>query len=323
VNAFRWFPGAFLLGAFALPAGAQQFPSKPVTIVVPYAPGGNVDVSTRILQSAVGTSLGQPIIVENRPGAAGLIAGDYVARSAPDGHTLFVGSNGPLILAPLVVPNPAYQWEQAFAPVSSLAVGTNVLLVRPSLPVNSVREMIDYAKENRDKFSVATDTGASINHFLSELLKLKSGVTWVEVHYRGNAPAITDLIAGHVDAGFAQLTESIEHVRSGKLRVLAVLGKTRAAALPDVPTMAEAGFPDVEGVVFNGILAPRKTPKSIVDMLAATVRKALDSKAVIDQFAVLGSEARASTPEEFTRFLKQETKKWTEVIQQTNIKVSD
>jgi tripartite-type tricarboxylate transporter receptor subunit TctC len=321
--ACRWFLATILLGTCAVPAAAQKFPTKRITLVVPYAPGGNVDVSARILQSAIGDSLGQPVIVENRPGAAGLIAGDYVARSDPDGHTLFVGSNGPLILGPLTLPNPAYQWQPAFAPVSSLAVGANVLLVRSSLPVNSVQEMIDYAKRYPDKFTVATDTSASINHFLSELLKFKAGVTWVEVHYRGNAPAITDLIAGHVDAGFAQLAESIQHVRSGKLRVLAVLGRTRVAALPDVPTIAEAGFSDVEGVVFNGVLAPKRTPDDVVNMLAATVRRALESKAVIDQFAALGAETRPSTPEEFTRFLEQETKKWTQVIRDTNIKVSD
>src|SRR5215475_6098617 len=257
------------------PLAAQPFPTKPITMVVPYAPGGNVDVTTRVLQAAIGDALGQPIVIENRPGGAGLIAGDYVARAAPDGHTLFVGSNGPVILGPLTMAKPAYQWEQAFAPVSSLAVATNVLLVRPSLPVASVKELVDYARKNPNKLTVATSSVASINHFLGELFKLKAGIRWTEVHYRGNALAINDLIAGHVDVGFQQLVDAAQHLQSGKLVALAVPGKTRASTLPHVPTMEEAGFPEVEGVTFNGIFAPKATPKPVVEKLSAAIRAAL------------------------------------------------
>jgi len=143
------------LSVLIQPAAAQSFPSKPVTMVVPYAPGGNVDVTARVLQAAIGDALGQPVVIENRPGGAGLIAGDYVARADPDGHTLFVGSNGPIILGPITMAKPAYQWEPAFAPVSSLAIATNMLLVRPSLPVKSVKELVDYAKENPNKLTLA------------------------------------------------------------------------------------------------------------------------------------------------------------------------
>ena len=232
VDSLRLILSAILLAALTLPSAAQQYPSKPITMVVPYAPGGNVDVSARALQAAIGDALGQPIVIENRPGGGGLIAGDYVARSAPDGHTLLVGSNGPVILGPLTMAKPAYQWEQAFAPVSSLAVATNLLLVRPSLPVQSVAELVDYARKNPNKLTLATSSVASINHFLSELFRIEAGITWTEVHYRGNAIAVTDLIAGHVDVGFQQLVEAAEHLQSGKLRALAVPGKTRAAALP-------------------------------------------------------------------------------------------
>src|SRR5262245_15544807 len=271
---FRLVLSVVALGVLTQPSAAQQFPSKAITMVVPYAPGGNVDVTTRVLQAAIGDALGQPVVVENRPGGAGLIAGDYVARAAPDGHTLLVGSNGPVILGPLTMAKPAYQWEQAFAPVSSLAVATNLMLVRPSLPVQSVAELVDYARKNPNKLTVATSSVASINHFLGELFKLKAGITWTEVHYRGNAIAITDLLAGHVDVGFQQLVDAAQHLRSGKLRALAVPGKTRAPAVPDVPTMAEAGYPEVEGVTFNGIFAPMATPKPIVEKLSATIRTA-------------------------------------------------
>jgi tripartite-type tricarboxylate transporter receptor subunit TctC len=312
-----------VLLAVTHPSAAQQFASKPITMVVPYAPGGNVDVTTRVLQAAIGDALGQPIIIENRPGGGGLLAGDYVARAEPDGHTLFVGSNGPVILGPLTMAKPAYQWEQAFAPVSSLAIATNMLLVRPSLPVKSVAELVDYARGNPNKLTLATSSIASINHFLGELFKLKAGITWTEVHYRGNALAINDLIAGHVDVGFQQLVDAAQHLQSGKLRALAVPGKVRASTLPDVPTMAEAGFPEVDGVTFNGIFAPSATPKAIVDRLSVVVRTALEKKTAIDQLAALGSQARGSTPEEFTRFLEAETKKWGDLVKTANIKSSE
>jgi tripartite-type tricarboxylate transporter receptor subunit TctC len=313
---------ALLLGLMQA-AVAQSFPTKPITMVVPYAPGGNVDVTARVLQAAIGDALGQPILVENRPGGGGLIAGDYVARSEPYGHTLLVGSNGPVILGPLTMAKPAYQWEQAFAPVSSLAVATNLLVVRPSLPVNSVRELVDYARADPGKLTLATSTIASINHFLGELFKLKAGIGWTEVHYRGNALIINDLLAGHVDASFLQLVDASAHLQSGKLRALAVPGKARAPTLPDVPTMAEAGFAEIEGVTFNGIFAPRSTPRPVVDRLSTTVRVALEKKAAIDQLAALGSQARGSTPEEFTAFLQAETKKWSELVKTANIKSAE
>jgi len=323
MRAGGWLLGSMLLAALAAPSSAQQFPSKPITLVVPYAAGGNVDISARVLQAGIDDALGQPIIIENRPGAGGLIAGDYVARSAPDGHTLFVGSNASILLGPMTMPKPPYQWDKVFAPVSSLAVATNMLLVTPKLPAKSVAELIDYAKKNPGKLTLATSSGASINHFMAELLKLKTGMTWTEVHYRGNAPAINDLVAGHVDAGLMQLTDSRQHIEGGRLRALAVLGPKRAPAVPDVPTIVEAGLPDVQGITFNGLFAPKGTPPAVVEKLSAAIRTALEKKSVADKLGELGSDARGSTPEEFTRFLAEETVKWNNVMQKANIKVQE
>ncbi len=317
----RWLLGAIVLAALAAPASAQQFPTKPITLVVPYAPGGNVDISTRILQAGIGNALGQPLLIENRPGAGGTLAGDAVARAAADGHTLFVGSNGPIMFGPMTMPKPPYQWDKVFVPVSTLAFATNMLLVRPTLPVKSVAELVDYSKKNPGKLTLATSGGVSINHFLAELLKLKTGITWTEVHYRGNAPAIADLVAAHVDVGFQQLTDSRTYIEAGKLRALAVLGPKRAAPIPDVPTSVEAGYPEVQGITFNGIFAPKDTPPAVVARLSAAIRAALEKKDVVDKLGQLGSEARGSTPEEFRQFLIGETAKWADVMQKANIKV--
>jgi tripartite-type tricarboxylate transporter receptor subunit TctC len=306
-----------------IPAAAQNFPTRPVTLVVPYAAGGNVDISARVLQSGIGESLGQPVIVENRPGAGGLIAGEYVARAEPDGHTLFVGSNASILLGPMTMTKPPYQWDKVFDPVSSLAVATNLLLVTPGLPVKSVADLIDYGKKNPGKLTVATSSGASINFFLGELLRLKTGLTWTDVHYRGNAPAITDLVAGHVDMGLMQLSDTRPYVETGKLRALAVLGPRRAAAFPDIPTAAEAGVPDVQGITFNGLFAPKGTPPEVLEKLSAAVRAALAKPEIIAKLAELGSEARGNTPQEFRQFLADETAKWTDVMQKANIKVHD
>ncbi|RAI38612.1 Bug family tripartite tricarboxylate transporter substrate binding protein [Rhodoplanes roseus] len=319
MTTLRLLLAALLVALATGPAPAQKFPSKPITLVVPYAAGGNVDTTARILQAAIGNSLGQPIVVENRPGAAGFIAGGYVARAEPDGTTLFVASNGPLLLGPLVMKAP-YSLDD-FAPITLLTTGTNVLLTRRDLPVTSVKELIAYGKANPSKFQVAVDTGASINNFLSEMLKLEAGLDWTPVRYRGNAPALTDLIAGHVDVGFAQLTESVEHIKAGKLKALAVMMPERSPAIPDVPTMAEAGYPGVEGIIFIGLLAPKGTPADVVDTLNATVRKALSQKSVVDQLATFGATVMTDTPAEFTKFLKVENDKWAAVARKANIKV--
>ena len=324
MRAYHLIAGAVLLTMELVCAvHAQPFPSKPIVLVVPYAPGGNVDVSTRILQAGIADALGQPIIIENRPGAGGTIAGEYVARAAPDGHTLFVGSNGPIMLGPMTMTKAPYQWDKAFSPVSTLAFATNMLLARPSLPAKTIAELVDYARRNPGAITVANSGIASINHFLGELLKLKAGITWTEVHYRGNAPAIADLVAGHVDIGFQQLVDSLAHIQAGRLRGLAVLGPRRAASLPDVPTSTEAGFPDVQGVTFNGIFAPKATPRPVVEKLSAAIRAALAKKTVADQLAALGSEARGSSPDEFASFLEAETRKWTDVMTKANIKVQE
>ncbi|MCF8478435.1 MAG: tripartite tricarboxylate transporter substrate binding protein, partial [Pseudolabrys sp.] len=256
----------------------------------------------------------QPVVVGNRPGGGGLVPGAYVARSKPDGHTLFVGSNGPILFGPMTRPNAPYNWQDNFEPVSTLAFASNVMLVRHDFPAKDLKEFVAYAKKNPGKIRVGVSSLVSINHFIGLLLRQRAGIEWTEVQYNGNAPAITDLVAGQIDTGFQQLVDSKQHIEAGKLRALAVGGDSRVDVLPDVPTMAEAGFPGVEGVTFNGVLAPKGTPKEVVDFLSEKIRAALQSKEAADRFAALGSATGGSTPVQFADFLRKETEKWTDVI---------
>lgn len=309
----NWIVGA-ALAAMTGTASADTFPSKPITLIVPYAAGGNVDVSTRILQKALGDSLGQPVVVENRPGGGGMIAGSYVARSAPDGYTIFVASNGPLLFGPMNSDNPQYKWSEDFEPISTLSFASNMMLVRASFPADTVEEFVAYAKENPGEIRVGISSLVSINHYIGLLLRRTAGIEWTEVHYNGNAPAVTDLVGEQIDAGFQQLVDSLQHIQSGRLKALAIAGTDRVDVLPDVPTMAEAGFAGVEGVTFNGLLAPKGTPQEIIDLLSAKVQEALKSEEAIQQFAQLGSQARGSSPADFAAFLQSEEGKWTDIV---------
>ena len=288
---------------------------------MPYAAGGNVDTAARVLQAAIGNSLGQPVIVENRAGAGGIIAGEYVAKSPPDGHTVFIGSNGNVMLGPMTMAKPPYKWDQVFKPVSMVSVATNVLTVRTSLPVNTISELVAYAKQSPGKLTLGNSGGASINHFMGELFRLKAGITWTEVAYRGNAPAVNDLVAGHVDMGLQQLVETLGHIQAGKLRALAVLGPERSSAVPDVPTMGESGFPDVKGETWNGLFVPKDTPDHIVAKLSEATRAALATPMAREKLEALGSQARGNTPDQFRTYLEADYAKWFAVMKDANIKV--
>jgi len=314
---------ALTVAAFALTGAvaAQTYPTKPITIVVPYAAGGNVDTAARVLQAAIGNSLGQPVIVENRAGAGGIIAGEYVAKSPPDGHTVFIGSNGNVMLGPMTMAKPPYKWDQVFKPVSMVSVATNVLTVRTSLPVKTISELVAYAKQSPGKLTLGNSGGASINHFMGELFRLKAGITWTEVAYRGNAPAVNDLVAGHVDMGLQQLVETLGHIQAGKLRALAVLGPERSSAVPDVPTMGESGFPDVKGETWNGLFVPKDTPDHIVAKLSEATRAALATPMAREKLEALGSQARGNTPDQFRTYLEADYAKWFAVMKDANIKV--
>lgn len=301
----------------AAPAAAQSYPDKPVTLVVPYPPGGNVDISARILAEALSRKFKQTFVVENKAGAGGQIGGNYVARSTPDGYTLFVSSNGPLQIAELVFAKPMYQWKQVFHPISTIALSPVVLTASPKLTVNSVDELL--AKAKAEPMVMGSPGAGTINHLASELLQLQSGVKWDTAHYRGNAPEITDLIGGQVLFSFEQTTVAMPYYTSGKLRPLAVASSERVPMLPNVPTMKELGYKDYEAVTYTALVAPKDTPKAVIDALAAATREVLAEPDVAKRLTDSHAIPHGLSPEETTRFLDAETAKWSEVIRRANI----
>ena len=305
--------------AIAPLAQAQTWPDKPVKLVVPYPPGGNVDTAARIVSPGMQEVLGQPVIIENKAGAGGMIAGEYVAKSAADGYTLFFTANSPLLHAPIIFNRPAYQWDKNFTPVSMVSFTPIVLQVHPSVPAKTVRELIDLAKKQPGKLTMATPSAGTTNHLLSEMLQAVTGASFLTVHYKGNAPATTALLGGEVQMNFDQVSVALPYIKQGRLRALAVATGTRVASLPEVPTFAEAGIAGIEGATFTGIVAPAGTRPEVVAKLQMAVAKALADKSVIEKFNALGAEARGNTPEQFSAYLKNEYEKWTPVIKKAGI----
>lgn len=305
--------------AFVAPAQAQN---APIRLIVPYAAGGNTDVAARIVAAGLQQQLGEPAIVENRTGAGGMIAGELVAKAAPDGRTLFFTSNGPILHSPVIYNRPVYQWDRDFIPVSSVSFTPMVLVAHPSVPAKDLRELIALAKAQQGRITMATPGAGSTNHLTSELLQMTVGATWTHVHYKGTAPAANDLLGGHVQLAFDQLSVATPSIREGKLRAIAVTMPKRARALPDVQTFTEAGVAGFEIATFTGVFAPAKTPPEVVARLNRAVAKVLEDKAVREKFDAMGAQARASSPEAFLSYLKKEDAKWGKVIEKGNIRAN-
>ncbi|MSQ55059.1 MAG: tripartite tricarboxylate transporter substrate binding protein [Betaproteobacteria bacterium] len=315
----------FLVAAavfLASPALAQKWPEKPVKLIVPYPPGGNVDTAARIVSPGLQELLGQPVLVENKPGAGGLIAGEFVAKSAADGYTLFFTANSPLLHAPIMFRRPAYHWEKDFVAVSSVSFTPIVLQVHPSVPAKSLKELLDFARQQPGKLGMSTPSAGTTNHLLSELLQSTAGVSWLTVHYKGNAPATTAMLAGEVQMGFDQVSVALPYIKQGRMRALAVTTEKRVAALPDVPTFAEAGMNNMEAATFTAVVAPAGTPRDVVARLHDAIARVLVQKSVMERFEGIGAEARATAPDALTTYFRNEYNKWTPVIQKADIKAN-
>lgn len=304
---------------FACSLHAQEFPSKAVRIVVPWPPGGNVDITARTVQAALGEALGQQVIVDNRPGASGLIGSGAVAKSPADGYTLLLGSTGTITIAPAVHKNAAYDPIRDFTAVGGIQVTPMVVTAALKTPVQSFSELAALAKTR--SVSMATPGAATTNHLALELLMRQANLQFLHVPYKGAGPAITDLLGGQVDAMIDQLSASIGHIREGRFKALAVTSKTRSAQLPNVPTLHELGVKDFEVATFTGIFAPAGLPAPVVAKLHAALRKALTVESVRERYRSMGVEVMDMSQPEFAAYVKTDFEKWRKVAREANIVV--
>jgi tripartite-type tricarboxylate transporter receptor subunit TctC len=300
-------------------ASAQGFPSRPLRLVVPYAPGGNVDISARIVGPGLGELLKQTVIVENRPGGGGNVGAALVAKATSDGHTLLVGSSGPLSVNPVVFKDVPYDSVKDFAPVSLVQIVPLVVLVSPRFNVGSVRELIERAKAQPGKITMASAGAGTTNHFAIELFSSLTGAKFLHVPYKGSGPALGELLGGQVNTMVDQLTSSMGFIKEGKLKVIAVTAAKRVSALPGTPTLAESGVANYEASTYLGILAPAGTPRDVVAKLNSALRKVVDTPAIQERFRGLGADPGGSTPEQFAKMIRAELDKWRKLAATANL----
>ena len=305
--------------ALAATSAFAQYPNKPVTIVVGFEPGGGTDTTARIVQGPLGEQIGQQIVVENRAGAGGNIAVDHVAKAAPDGYTIVLANVGALAVNPHILKTP-YDPLKDLTPISMAAEFANVLVVQPSLPVNNLGDLIKLAKEKPGTVTYASSGIGGAGHLAGELLAKVAGITLVHVPYKGGGPAMQGFLGGQVDSFFATPISSISQIRAGKAKAVATTGSKRAALMPDVPTVAEAGYKGYEALNWYGFLAPRGTPRDIVERLNKEIVKALANPQVVAALHKTGTEPKSSTPEEFAAYIKREYDTWGKVVKEAGIK---
>jgi tripartite-type tricarboxylate transporter receptor subunit TctC len=300
---------------------AQNYPTKPIRMIVPFAPGGNVDINARAVAPGLSQLLGQQVVVENRAGAGGIIGTDVVAKAAPDGYTLLMASSSVMTNGPALYPKLPYDILRDIAPVGRVAVVPLAIVVHPSLPARNTRELVAVAKAQGGKLLMANAGVGTTNHLIAELFMIRTGVRMTLIPYKGSAPALVDLVAGHVYSHVDQISSALPYIQAGRIRAIAVTTAKRAAALPDLPTLAESGVPGFDASTVTGILAPAKTPRDIVQKLNAALAQVLAQPAVKDRFTTLGAEVQPSTSEELAAWIREDLAVWVKVVKQAGIKV--
>jgi tripartite-type tricarboxylate transporter receptor subunit TctC len=320
-----WIAAAALALPFILSpdAGAQDtgnWPNRPIRIVVPFPAGGTADVLPRVLAEKISTRLGQSILIENRAGAAGNIGAELVYKAEPDGYTFLAAPPPPLVINPSLYAKLAHDPTQ-MVPVGVMAAVPNVLLVHPKVAANTMQEFITHLKANPDKLNYASQGSGSTSHLTAELFKSMAGVRLTHVPYKGTAPALTDLLAGQVEVMFDNLGVSLQHVKSGKLKALAIGSEKRVSSLPNVPTVAEAGLPGFVAVAWFGVMAPPKTSPDIAAKFSAAIAEALKHPDVQRRLVELSAEPVGNTPAEMAAFMKDEVERWRRVIRSAGVKV--
>ena len=309
-----------LLVAVSVDALGAGYPTKPIRLIVPYAPGGNVDITARTINGPMGDALGQTVVVDNRAGGGGSTGANLVAKAAPDGYTLLMGSSAPLSINTIVLKDIPYDPVHDFAPVSLVQVVTLVVLASPKSPIASVQDLISRMKANPGKVTMASPGVGTTNHLAIELFASMTGTRPLHVPYKGSGPALSELLGGQVETMVDQLTSSIGYARDGRLKVLATTGKRRATLLPNVPTLEESGLKGYEASTFIGVAAPAKIPAAVMNRLNASMQKVMAMPDVIERFRTLGTEPGASSPQEFKQTIVEELQKWRDVVRRANLR---
>ena len=313
---------ALLLAATAfVPALAQPYPERPVRIIVPTPAGGPVDVMARLIAAGLPASLGQNVIVENKPGAGNTLGSRLAAEAPPDGYTLMVSAASGLIISPIIYKTAGYD-AASFEPIALIAETPQLLVVNAQLPFKTVAELVAYAKANPGKLNYSTGGSGTLPHLAAELFKKTTGVNIVHVPYKGGGPALTGVMAGEVQMTFDPVATSLQLIKDGRLRALAIAGPKRVAALPDVPTMAESGYQSFTVGAWTALLAPKSTPAAIIAKLNDGVNKALQSEQMKSTLARLGAEPRGGTPEALADHMANETKRWKPIVESIDLKVN-
>jgi tripartite-type tricarboxylate transporter receptor subunit TctC len=310
--------GLFVLPHAAAPAAAQEFPTRPVRFIVGFPPGGATDLVARILQPHLSAGFGRQVVVDNRPGANGVISLDILARSEADGHTVAMGHIGGLIISPTIQKVP-YDTYKSFAPVGMLVTLQNIIIVHPSVAVKTLKDYIALAKAKPGHLNFASSGVGSPGHLSGALLESMTGIQLSHVPYKGGGPAMVDLLAGNVPSFIAVISTAVPQVQAGKVRAIAVTGAKRSQALPDVPTVAEAGVPGYASTNWYGLMAPAGTPPAVISRLSKEFTAALKNPEVVKQLAARGIDAAPSSPAEFIQYVREEEKRWVPVIRKANI----
>jgi tripartite-type tricarboxylate transporter receptor subunit TctC len=300
---------------------AQPYPSKPIRMIVPFAPGGNVDITARIVAPGLSQILGQQVVVENRAGAGGVIGTDALVKATPDGYTILMASSSVMTNGPALYPKLPYDILRDVAPVGRVAVVPLAIVVHPSLPARNTREFIAIAKSQGGKLLMANTGVGTTNHLITELFMIRTGTRMNLIPYKGSGPALADLVAGHVYCHVDQISSALPYIQSGRIRGIAVTTAKRAAVLPDLPTLAESGVPGFDASTVTGILAPAKTPREVLQRLNGALGQVLAQAQVKERFSTLGAEVQPSSSEELAAWMREDLAVWVKVVKQAGIKV--
>jgi tripartite-type tricarboxylate transporter receptor subunit TctC len=306
--------------ASVVAASAEAYPTRPIKMIVPTPAGGPVDVIARLIGNYLASSLGQAVVIDNRPGAGNTIGSKEAAQAEPDGYTLLYSSASGLVLAPLLQKNAGYDPLASYDPIVLVAQSSNLLVIHPSLPVNSVQELVAYAKANPGEVNFSSGGIGVLPHLIGEWFKSAASIDIVHVPYRGGGPSINDLLAGQVQMTFEGTSVLLPLIRSGKLRALATTSAKRISELPDLPTMAESGFPGFVSTSWTGLLAPVRTPRVVIDRLNAQINEGLDSPQLRSALTTLSNQPLGGTPQDFTELMKSENGKWAPIVKALALK---